>query len=184
MRAFLDALYRASGWAAALFLVLICAVVTAQVALNAVDKVVAAFGGLPLGLTVPSYSDFTGFFLAAASFLALAPTLRAGGHIRVGLLVDRLPARPRRLVEVACLAAAGGTTLYAVRYVGGLAVESWHYGDLSSGLVPVPLWIPQAAMLAGLVVLAVAFVDDLVAVLSGRAPSYAARPADDISGEL
>jgi len=41
----------------------------------------------------------------------------------------------------------------------------------------VPLWIPQSGMALGLVVLAVAFVDDLVATLRGRATSYARAEA-------
>jgi hypothetical protein len=38
--------------------------------------------------------------------------------------------------------------------------------------VAVPLWLPQMAMALGLLVLTVALVDEFVAVLRGRRPSY------------
>jgi hypothetical protein len=44
--------------------------------------------------------------------------------------------------------------------------------DVSQGLVPVPLWIPQAAMALGLATLFVALLDDLVVVLAGKAPAH------------
>jgi TRAP-type C4-dicarboxylate transport system permease small subunit len=183
MRAALDTLYRLSGWASALLIAGICALVTAQVALNAADKIIGALGMPALGLTIPSYSDFTGFFLAGASFLALASTMRAGGHIRVALVLDRLPPAPRRWVEALCLAAAAGVALFFTWFIGALATESWHFNDLSSGMVAVPLWIPQAVMTVGLAVLSVALLDDLAAVLAGRTPSYADKGENLLSGE-
>jgi TRAP-type C4-dicarboxylate transport system permease small subunit len=183
MRAALDTLYRLSGWAAALLILGICALVTAQVALNATDKVIGAMGMPPLGLTIPSYADFTGFFLAAASFLALASTLRSGGHIRVGLLLDRLPVAARRWVEASCLGAAAAVALFFTWFIGALAGGSLRFNDLSSGMVAVPLWIPQAAMTAGLAVLSLALLDDLAAVLAGRTPSYADKGENLLSGD-
>ena len=90
LRRALDALYRLSGALAALFLVAICAIVLLQVGANCIDKIAEWTTGAPIGLVVPSYAEFAGFFLAASSFLALAWTLRHGGHIRVSLFV-----RPR-----------------------------------------------------------------------------------------
>lgn len=79
MRRVLDTLYRAAGGLAALFILAIVVLVFAQVGLNLADKITVGLTGKGLGVTIPSYADFTGFFLAAASFLALAYTLRAGG---------------------------------------------------------------------------------------------------------
>lgn len=90
MRRVLDTLYRAAGGLAALFILAIVVLVFAQVGLNLADKITVGLTGKGLGVTIPSYADFTGFFLAAASFLALAYTLRAGGHIRVSLVTQAL----------------------------------------------------------------------------------------------
>ena len=51
--------------------------------LNLIDRISSLLTGQAIGLTIPSYADFTGFFLAASSFFALAHTHREGGHIRV-----------------------------------------------------------------------------------------------------
>lgn len=129
------------------------------------------FGASP-GLIVPSYAEFTGFFLVAASFFALAYTLQGGVHIRVSLLINRLGPFPRHWVEVWCLALGSMLTGYFSFYAFNLVYESYVFGDLAVGMVPLPLWIPQFLMAFGSTVLFTALVDDLVQVLSGRVPSY------------
>lgn len=178
MRRMLDGLYAISGWAAALFIVAIAALVAAQVGLNLAEKVLAGLGLPRLGLTIPSYADFTGFFLAAASFLALAGTFRAGGHIRVTLLTARLGGAAGRAVEVVAVALAAAATLFFTWFTALLVLESREYGDMSSGMVAVPIWIPQSAMLAGLAVLSVALIDELAGLLRGAPPSYAGKGED------
>lgn len=175
MRKLLNSLYKLSGGAAAVFLVAICLLVMAQVALNLLDRLSAAITGEAIGLTIPSYSDFTGFFLAAASFLALAYTLRDGSHIRVSLLLQGLPARVRHFVEIWCLAVGAAMAGYFTWYTASLVHESFVYGDLSSGMVAVPIWIPQTPMAVGLAVLTIALIDELATVLLGGEPSYAGK---------
>ncbi|KKL27704.1 hypothetical protein LCGC14_2382490 [marine sediment metagenome] len=166
MRRFLDMLYEGAGWAAALSILAICLVVSAQVGLN----VLARVGGPGLSYTIPSYADFAGFFLAAGTFLALASTLRHGVHIRVTLLVHRLPSRAQWLTELAALAIGAVMSGYATLYAALLLAESWHYDDKSPGIIAVPLWIPQIFMVVGLGLLTVALVDTFIEALRRRAP--------------
>lgn len=107
--------------------------------------------------------------LAAASFLALAPTWRSGGHIRVTLVLDRLGRRQAHWADVWALAIVAMMTALLAYYIAALAFESWHFNDVSPGLVAVPLWLPQSAMAWGLIILAVAQVDSLIEKL-GTAP--------------
>ncbi len=174
MRRALDRLYALSGALGAAFLVAICLIVLAQVGCNAIDAAIQLFGGEPIGLVIPSYAEFAGFFLAAASFLALAYTLRAGAHIRVLLVLQRLPAGVQRAAEYWCVVVGLFVSGYFAWYAWQLVAESFEYNDMSPGIVPVALWIPQSGMALGLSVLAVAFADELVGLLRGRAPpSYA-----------
>ena len=152
---------------------MICGLVVCQVMLNLVDRVSTLFTGSAIGLTIPSYSDFTGFLLAAASFLSLAYTLRQGDHIRVTLIVSRLPQKIQPFVEIWCIAFALAVSAYFAWYTASLTYESYSYHDLSSGMIAVPLWIPQLSMLVGLVVLSIALLDELIVVLRGGSPSYA-----------
>jgi TRAP-type C4-dicarboxylate transport system permease small subunit len=165
VRRALDGLYEAAGWLAALSVLGIATIVTAQVALNAAARI----GGPAWSATIPSYADLAGFALAAATFLALATTLRHGVHIRVNLVVRMLPARIAWAVECVVLAAAAAIAAYATWWSGVVAWESWHYGDTSSGMVAVPLWAPQGFMVAGLAIFTVALADTLVeAIRAGR----------------
>jgi len=183
MRSALDRLYAASGALSAAFLVAICLIVLGQVACNAIDAALPLFGRSPIGLVIPSYAEFAGFFLAASSFLALAYTLRADGHIRVRLLLQRLPAGAQRAAEYWCLCAALFVSAYFAWYAWRLVAESFEYNDMSPGIVPVALWIPQSAMALGLSVLAIAFLDELVGLLRGQRASYARAQHTDEHAE-
>ena len=44
--------------------------------------------------------------------------------------------------------------------------DSWRFHDMSQGVIAVPLWLPQLGYSSGLVILLIAFVDELVHVLS------------------
>lgn len=160
MRVLLDGLYRLSGGLAAVFLAAIAVLILAQII------------GRFFDILVPSANDFAGFSMAASSFLALAYTFRSGGHIRVSLLLIRLPARLRHLFELASLGIAALLSGYFAWQTLRLAYDSWYYDDLSDGLIAIPLCIPQSAMALGLVILAIAAVDTLVAVALGQDPPY------------
>ncbi len=172
MRKLLDNLYLASGWLAAAFLAAICLLVVVQVSFNLIDRISTITTGTAIGLTIPSYSDFTGFFLAAASFLALAHTFRQGGHIRVSLLISHLQPRIAGLLEFWCVSVALAISCYFTWYTGILVWESYSFKDLSSGMIAVPLWIPQLGMLIGLAILSIALIDELIQIFFKKKPSY------------
>jgi hypothetical protein len=39
-------------------------------------------------------------------------------------------------------------------------------------MIAVPLWIPQTAMLIGLLILSIALIDEFIGLVCGRLPSY------------
>jgi len=166
MRVFLDRLYAVAGGVAALSIILICLVVSAQILLN----ILARIAGPALSYTIPSYADFAGFFLAAASFLGLAYTLRKGAHIRVNLVVQLLPSRPRLWLEVLTLLGGGVISAYGTWYTTVLTSQSWRFGDMSPGIVAIPLWVPQVFMVTGIGLLTLAFFDTAVETWRNGAP--------------
>jgi TRAP-type C4-dicarboxylate transport system permease small subunit len=172
MRKVLDAIYLSSGWLAAFFIAAICTLVVLQVSLNLIDRISTLVTGTAIGLTIPSYSDFTGFFLASASFLALAHTLRQGGHIRVTLLISNLPDKCAAALEYWCIGVAAAISCYFTWYTGILVWESYTFHDLSPGMIAVPLWIPQCGMLLGLAILSIALIDEFVCLNYRKRPSY------------
>ena len=158
MRRALNTLYALSGGIAAALIVAICLLISAQIVLNVTSRLM----GPGWGATIPSYADFAGFMLAGASFLALGYTLRMGGHIRVSLVTRKMPARAALASEIVSLGIAIGLTGLAGWFLVALVGESAHYGDTSSGIVAIPLWIPQTVVTCGMVVLVIALIDTLV----------------------
>lgn len=161
MRRLLDRLYFASGVLAAVLMVAIAAVVLAQI--------ISRF----FGFLVPSASEIAGYSVAASAFLALAPTLQHGSHIRVSLLLEQLPQRVHRWAEVWCLAIAFALSVYYTYCLTQLVSGSIQYGDVSPGLLAIPLWIPQLAMAIGAGIFAIALLDNLLIVLfTNQQPAY------------
>ena len=160
MRRILESLYLGSGVLAGVFLILIAALSLTQIC------------GRLLGFDAYSFDDFAGFCMAASSFLGLAHTYRRNEHIRVALLIDRFSGGKRRLLETLCLSASTFLMGFFAWYAIDMAWTSHAINDVSQGLVPVPLWVPQSGMALGLAIMPIARADDLIAVLARGTPSY------------
>ncbi len=152
----LDALYVAAGLLAALCLVLILAVIALQMAARWT------------GTAFPGSSEYAGYLMASASFLAFAHALNGGAHIRVNLLLTALGPR-RGWAEIWCLAIGTAASAFLAFHAVNLVRWSVKLGDVSQGQDATPLWIPQVPMAAGAVLLAVCFADNLITrLLTGR----------------
>lgn len=162
MRRFLDRLYAASGALAALCLASIALVMLAQAAMR------------EFGMLLRGADDIVSWLCAAAAFLALGHTFRRGELVRVGLLIDLLPPRPRRAFA---LGALGVTVLFAgymVYAVVRFVYESWQFNEVAQGLIQIPIWIPQLSFAAGAAILFVAVLDEFVVLARGGTPAYQA----------
>jgi len=150
VRRALDRLYDIAAWLAAL-----CMIGTlAMVLLGIATRLFNWF--------VPGTDAYAGYCMAGAGFLALAHTLKRNEHIRVTLILERLRGCPRRALELFALAAASLLALAFAWYSVRLAWQSYDFNDVSTGNDATPLWLPQLTMAFGAIVLAVAFVDELV----------------------
>lgn len=168
MRRFLDTLYRLGGYISALQLFIIMVMVVLQVSGRILDKALLTLGMKSLGLQVPGLAELAGFLLLGATFTGLAYTLTVGGHIRVDLLHRALPEKVQRALDILVTVIASAITGYGIWFSVLLAYDSYDFGDLSIGMVPVPLWIPQTVMVVGLVWLLIALIDALVGLITGR----------------
>ena len=122
---------------------------------------------------VPGVDAYAGYLMAAAGFLALAHTLKRGEHIRVTLLLNALHGRSRKALEVWALVIALLLAALFAFYSCRLVWQSYTFNDISTSNDATPLWIPQLSMAWGTLVLAIAFLDELVLELRGhrRAPA-------------
>jgi TRAP-type C4-dicarboxylate transport system permease small subunit len=184
MRRVLDGLYLVCLWLAALCLVAIAVMVGLQLVGRIFDMVTGLFGRPPAGIVILSLAEICGYLLSAASFLALAATLRAGAHIRVTMLLGALPESVRRWVEMWAFAAAAAFSAFMTWQLVLFSFYSWKFNEVSSGVVPVKLAYPQAVMAIGALTLTIALVDELVTVaVRGRPTFRAAEDAISLSKE-
>ena len=169
MRRWLDFLYDAAAWLAALAMVGVLLMVLLSIASR------------QMGFHVPGTDADAGYSMAAAGFLALAHTLKHNEHIRVTLILGRLQGKARHGLEMwahsAGVVLAGLFAFYAVR----LAWVSRTINDISTGNDATPLWIPQIAMAVGAVVLLIALMDEWLLELRGQ--RKAAEPAEALHNE-
>jgi TRAP-type C4-dicarboxylate transport system permease small subunit len=114
------------------------------------------------GWDLPGLDAYAGYAIAAALFLALPATLFQGEHIRVTLLLERLPLRLRAAFEWWCLAAATALSFYLAWYAVRLVWVSYTTHDVSPAADATPLWIPQVAMALGCAGFALGFLHALV----------------------
>ncbi|MEI7804573.1 MAG: TRAP transporter small permease [Hyphomicrobiales bacterium] len=177
MRKILDRLYAVALWLSAICLAAIALLVGLQLAGRIIDGALALVGMAPEGIIILSLAEIAGYLLGAASFFALAGTLKSGAHIRVTMVLAALSARTRRWVEIWALSASAAFSAYVTWNFASFTYYSWLFNEVSSGLIPVPLAIPQAAMTAGILILTIALLDELMIVWRGGHPTF--RTAED-----
>lgn len=164
LRRALDGLYLAAGYLAGLFLI---AIFLLMMALSI---------GRQVGVNVQSGDDFTAWSLAAMGFLGLAHTFKSAELIRMGLVVEKLQGKSRQIMELIALTLGTLLVGFMAWAFVKMTYESWLLNDLSSGVVSVPLWIPQLGVSVGSTVLFIAVVDEFYNVATGGFPRYAKPP--------
>ncbi len=151
-------LYRWCGYAAAFCMVMIAVLVTMSI----VTRLMSVY--------IPGLTEYSGYAMAAGSFLALAYTFEEKSHIRVELLLSRLGPSGRRIAEVWCLATTVVISWFLAWYMGRLVFYSWKFQEHSEGADAILLWKPQSLALVGAVVLAIAVTHHLIRCVSS--PKY------------
>jgi TRAP-type C4-dicarboxylate transport system permease small subunit len=113
------------------------------------------------GIGLSFTGELSGFMLVAVSFLGLPAAQRDGAIFRVDTLTNRMPPRAQRALFLVW-------DTFALVFVAILSVQlalhtysSFTKGVASTDATRMPLWIPQAFMPVGLVLLAIALLDGM-----------------------
>lgn len=161
MLEFLDRLSRLDGWLGAACLACLTSLMLAEVFLRAASNVLTF---LPPG--IPVAWEWSSYLMAATFTFGAAMTLRAGGHIRVFLLLGNVRPAVRRGLEI-------GSAAAALAFMGFLAyaMVKFAYGSYQRGQTSIssdtPLWVPQAVVAFGMVLLALQLLARLIQALLG-----------------
>ena len=162
-RRLLDALFDGAGYLAGLFV------------LGIFLLMIGASVGRWLEWRVGGVNDVVSWFCAAAAFLAMAHAFKNGDFVRVTLLLEKLSPPARRALEGVSLAIAALAVGYLAWWAARFAYESWQFQDMATGMVALPLWIPQTSFVAGALLFELAVLDELQLVLRGQTPTYVRR---------
>ena len=91
---YLKILYRLSGYIAAIFLVLVATFILTGITSRI------------FGFDIRGLAEYSGYCMAASSFLALAYTFGEKGHIRITLFLEKANKEVRRFLDLWCLSVA------------------------------------------------------------------------------
>src|SRR3954463_2644740 len=177
MRQLLDRLYSAALWLSALCLLFIAVLVGLQLAGRLLDSTLALIGVPVQGWQILSLAEIAGYLLAAASFLALAPTLKAGAHIRVTMILASVSEKNRRYLELAAFGFSTFASAYMSWHLVHFAFVSFRFAEVSTGVIRVPLAYPQSMMAIGALVLTIALIDETLIIWRDGRPTF--RSAED-----
>ncbi|PWQ96253.1 TRAP transporter small permease [Leucothrix arctica] len=121
---------------------------------------------------IPSSEDFAGWLLSATVFFGLAFTFNNGGHIRVSILLIRLSASTRRILEIFNLFIGLLISGFLMVYTIYTVYESYIYEEVSDTYLAVDLWLVQLPMAVGSLFLFIAILDNTLVMLKGKTPEY------------
>jgi TRAP-type C4-dicarboxylate transport system permease small subunit len=115
---------------------------------------------------IPVAWEYSSYLMAATFTFGGAMTLRAGGHIRVSLLLAHVPPGARRALEIV-------SALLGAAFMGFLAygMVKFTWASFSRGQTSyasdTPVWLPQAVVAFGMVLLTLQLVARAVQAVFG-----------------
>ena len=106
------------------------------------------------------------YFCIAIGFLCAAYALKLNEHFSVTLIVEKLRSDHRRILEIVTTVMGIFYSLVFVYKGAAMALFSYQIGDISSGLMEVPLWIPGLLVPIGGILLTLQFINKLIQIIA------------------
>jgi C4-dicarboxylate transporter, DctQ subunit len=116
------------------------------------------------------------YLVVWAVCISFAAVTAADRHIRADLFVGLLPARLQRILALLGDALGLAVSLLLGWYAGLVTYETWDFGAVSTTTLRFPLWIYQAALPAGMALMALRYLLRLVAGLGAVRLGAGVRP--------
>ncbi|MGB1005823.1 MAG: TRAP transporter small permease subunit [Thalassobaculaceae bacterium] len=152
----IDWLARLSAYLAAFLIVAIAVLILTEIFCRAV-----------LNLSLSFAWEYAAYFMGGAVFLAAAFTLRSGGHVRVSLLSNSVPAKMAKAIDMAATFFAAVIAVYVAYALLAFAWQACASGSTSPTIDEVPLVYPRGVMAVGALLLAVQMIARAVQCLMG-----------------
>jgi TRAP-type C4-dicarboxylate transport system permease small subunit len=117
---------------------------------------VEIFGRKFLSFSLQGVDEIGAYTLAVFSTLSFAHALVMRAHTRVDFLLGHLPAPLRAVLNATAFVLLAALAIYAAWRGWAVLEESLLFQSHANSPLQTPMWLPQSAWLAGLVVFAVA----------------------------
>jgi TRAP-type mannitol/chloroaromatic compound transport system permease small subunit len=156
-----DKLAIAGAWLAAVSLGILVVLIVSEITVAFISKF---FRDLPGD--IPIAWEYSGYLSGTAFLAATAITLRAGGHIRVGVLLANVGPSIRHALEIFCSALGTVMTVFLAWTLIRFAVQA-AAGDQLSIDSYTPMWIPKGLLAVGAILLAVQMIARLIRSVAG-----------------
>ena len=111
-----------------------------------------------LGFSTEATAEVTGYLLAVGMTWGLAGTLFERGHVRIDVLVQKMPLRLRIWLHLLSLVALLVSMAFFVNGAWTLVKDSYEFGATDLSALHTPLVIPQGLWAAGLALMLLAIV--------------------------
>jgi TRAP-type C4-dicarboxylate transport system permease small subunit len=125
-----------------------------------------------LGVSSRATVEITGYMLAFGIAWGLADALTTRGHIRVDVLVVRMPLRLRAWMHALALAFLVTLAFFFVWRAWAVVGDSWEFGAQDSSALTIPLVLPQGLWAIGITAFSVLttllFIEVVVLLALGR----------------
>ena len=152
VKAFSRFAYIVGGWLLILLSIMVCAEIILRKVFNQ---------------SLQGVDEYGGYALAVTSAIGFAYAFYEGAHIRIDVLVRRMPQSLRILsalvAHLSLLVVAGLFAKYAVL----LTIESWEIDAFANTPLRTPLYIPQAIWAGGMCLFFVALLVRLFMIIEG-----------------
>ena len=128
--------------------------------------------------------DFTTNCLIAATFIGSPYVLMTRGHVNVDVLPLHVGPRLRFWLALFSTLTAMAFVFVMAAFGCGFGREAWVHDWLSNPVWRERFWIPYAAMPAGLGLLGLQYVVELICLLTGREPPFGIRGDKPVDPEI
>ena len=153
---YLRVLYRLSGYIAAIFLILVAIFILTGIASRI------------FGFYIRGLAEYSGYCMAASSFLALAYTFGEKGHIRITLFLEKANKSIRRFLELWCLSIATFFSGFLSYYFIKMLIISIDFKERSEGADEIYVWIPQTTAAIGSTIFFICILHNLILLILKR----------------
>ena len=153
---YLNNLYKLSGNIAAAFLLLIAIFILIGIASRL------------FGFYIRGLAEYSGYCMAASSFLALAYTFNEKGHIRITLFLEKANKRIKRFLELWCLTIATFFSGFLSFYFIKMLIISIDFKERSEGADEIYIWIPQTTVAIGSTIFFICILHNLILLILKR----------------